>query len=1703
MKQKLLLKTMLLLCALIVGGVSSTWADEWNYTFNASSGISKGPNTINEQDWEIDHDSGYENNEATGYHVGSSSKTVSYLQLSTSGIPGKITKIVVNAKGNGSGGTISASVGGSAYAAKDNNTSIINTAQDFEFTGFSSGEIIICLQYSSLQKKNFYVSSITVTYEIPVTGVSLASTLSVQEGSTETLTATVSPNNATIKDITWSSEDESIATVSSTGVVTGVAAGTTTIWATSDYDNTKKASCTVTVTAASDTRTAVNLTGFSADKTTLVVGETTNTTVTNDQNGWTAAYTYESDDTDVATVDANGVITAVAKGSATITCSLNVNPSDANYKAGLTNSMTVDITVTKPFHTATFSVNGNTSRTASVEEGELITFPTNIPDENGKKFMGWYTGAYNSATTAPTYVNTATTSMGNSDVTYYAVFADVTTTYSETETETQTLQYDTWTYYGTTTNKSSNSYRLFAEDAYIESASFDLSTLKEVDVYAGTFGNLDNDQKKVSVVAGQTTWGTATLSTNSQSTKNEITSSVSLSGNGQLHIVAGGGDGSNTGIRISQVDIITKKATTTYANYSTSVVPTHTLTYSATNGSIAGEDGNSAAVANGASVAEGATVTLTATPSSGYEFSNWSVSGTGASLSSTSTNPTTFTMGTSNATVTANFEVAHATALEVKTAPTKLNYKVGETLDLTGLVLDATVGGNHVDVTTGYTAVPANGATLNSVRAQTVTFTYDGQTTTQIIHVGELTGIEITTAPTKTTYYVGQTFDPTGMVVTATFSDGEESPTVWTEDVTAACTFDPDTDTALETYDNNIDVSYIWGGVTKTVYQAITVNTVYTVTYAANGGTGTMTDSNSPYVAGAEVTLLSNTFEAPSGKIWDSWSVKYAGNNDVTVTNGKFTMPASNVTVTAQWADLPCYTVTLSDDTENPMTEYSPGVGVTLPTRSAIGSYAFAGWSATDVSSETTTAPTIIQAGTYYPTANITLYPVYTRTEGSGTTTEWHLTALSDADEGVYALLTPDYHAFNGTVNSSGHGEVTSGENSAFVFDNNNVATTVPSGICEITFTGVDVNNVTVGYTMYNSSNGYLYASDAKAGSLAWHNSEDCYWYYDSNSGNWVYSKEYSSKYAYLRTYSNTTFRTYATSSNDELKLAKKVTVQNSSTYYWSAPVVTYSVTYDGNGNTSGSVPTDATAYSPNATVTVLGNTGGLAKTGYTFGGWNTQDDGEGTNYAADETFSITANTTLYAKWINVTPTISLSSYSVEATCAETNGSLTVTCENIDTEGGVEIVWYTDNTASSTTTEPDWIDTEVNTTTLNYEIAANTGAARTAYFKVYGLDEGGDDVYSELVTVSQAIASTTYSYASSITSGKHYVIAATTSNTTKAMGGKNASKAYYDAIVDGVSLNGSTLSVAANLGVREFIIYCAAIIKKNNEDVAVYSIYDPVAGGYLYASSSSSNDLNYQTTNDANGLWEIDFENGTATAQGSNSRNVLSYNSSNPRFSCYGSKQTAINFYEKDGEATPTVDITFGAKGYASYCSPHALNLDLSEKDYAAWAVTDVSGTAVTFTKITTSVPAGTPFILYGGMSKASETVSIPVATGETTAVSNNMLIGTLVPTVVYQVDGDYTNFGLSMSNGDFRLMKTEGSNVPANKAYLHVLTSKLPSNPSARMIIVFNDETTGISSMQNVERIMLNEIYDLQGRRVETPRKGSLYIVNGKKVVY
>ena len=159
----------------------------------------------------------------------------------------------------------------------------------------------------------------TVTGDIihKVTGVSLSTDiLTLEEGGTANLTATITPANATNQNVTWSSNAPSVATVNSSGNVTAVAPGTATITVTTE-DGTKTASCTVTVT--------VPVTGvtLSQSQARLYYNGTPNTftlaATVAPGNATNKAVTWTSSNSAVATVDGNGTVTAVAPGTATIT----------------------------------------------------------------------------------------------------------------------------------------------------------------------------------------------------------------------------------------------------------------------------------------------------------------------------------------------------------------------------------------------------------------------------------------------------------------------------------------------------------------------------------------------------------------------------------------------------------------------------------------------------------------------------------------------------------------------------------------------------------------------------------------------------------------------------------------------------------------------------------------------------------------------------------------------------------------------------------------------------------------------------------------------------------------------------------------------------------------------------------------------------------------------------------------------------------------------------------------------------------------------------------------------------------------------------------------------------------------------------------------------------------------------------------------
>ena len=208
---------------------------------------------------------------------------------------------------------------------------------------------------------------------IHVTSVSLDKTsLELTEGGTGTLIATVEPNNATNRNVTWESSNTSVATVDANGLVTAVSAGTATITATADG---KSATCTVTVTAAT-----VPVTGVTMNKTStsLYVGDTETLTATvAPDNATNRAVTWASSNPSVAKVE-NGVVTALACGTAVITATTQ----DGNHTATCAVTVRPDIPPANPNYKITVEATQGGTVTAdptAAKAGTTVTL-TPVPD---------------------------------------------------------------------------------------------------------------------------------------------------------------------------------------------------------------------------------------------------------------------------------------------------------------------------------------------------------------------------------------------------------------------------------------------------------------------------------------------------------------------------------------------------------------------------------------------------------------------------------------------------------------------------------------------------------------------------------------------------------------------------------------------------------------------------------------------------------------------------------------------------------------------------------------------------------------------------------------------------------------------------------------------------------------------------------------------------------------------------------------------------------------------------------------------------------------------------------------------------------------------------------------------------------------------------------------------------------------------------
>ena len=222
---------------------------------------------------------------------------------------------------------------------------------------------------------------------------------------------------------------------------------------------------------------------------------------------------------------------------------------------------------------------------------------------------------------------------------------------------------------------------------------------------------------------------------------------------------------------------------------------------------------------------------------------------------SSSAGTKTITVTTSGKTTTFEISVSEAsiTAISVTTMPSKVNYHVGKEFDSTGIVVTATASdGNTIDVTKDCTY---SGFDSSSPKQCEITVHYGGFTCTFEVTIIRLTILEVTHMPTKTKYFTGETFDSTGLIITAYYDNGTS------EQVTDYTLSNPD----MSTYGNKT-VTVTFDG--KTVDFSILVVDI----------------------SGIEVKTMPTKTEYPKGDVFDTTGlsilVKYTDGTSETITTG-------------------------------------------------------------------------------------------------------------------------------------------------------------------------------------------------------------------------------------------------------------------------------------------------------------------------------------------------------------------------------------------------------------------------------------------------------------------------------------------------------------------------------------------------------------------------------------------------------------------------------------------------------------------------------------------------------------------------------------------------------------------------------------------------------------------------------------------------
>lgn len=264
--------------------------------------------------------------------------------------------------------TVTATVGPSNATSKSlvwsSSNSSVATVSKGVITAVGKGTCIITC------RSKFY-SNISVSYKVTVkqavTAVSMESAVKLNENSTKRLTAKAVPNTASNARLSFKSSNASVAAVSSNGVITAKSKGSCVITATATDGSGKSAKCRVTVVRpVTNVKLNAHTISWNVGKKAHFRPTVTPTTASN------IGVKYTSSNTRVAMVDGNGLLTAVGKGTCTVTCTA----ADGSGKKD-----TCKVTVKQPVRKLTISGGSSVNEGSSIEL-KAVAAPSNATNKN-------------------------------------------------------------------------------------------------------------------------------------------------------------------------------------------------------------------------------------------------------------------------------------------------------------------------------------------------------------------------------------------------------------------------------------------------------------------------------------------------------------------------------------------------------------------------------------------------------------------------------------------------------------------------------------------------------------------------------------------------------------------------------------------------------------------------------------------------------------------------------------------------------------------------------------------------------------------------------------------------------------------------------------------------------------------------------------------------------------------------------------------------------------------------------------------------------------------------------------------------------------------------------------------------------------------------------------------------------------------------